>query len=259
MHKVQDLIGQIDSDTFVISDTHFGHHRVMIYEPVRLEYLADYDDDSRALCDQALEIIQTSCRDDLRDNKHLNDICYQLIPAHDAMLVEKWNSVVPDDALVVHLGDYAFKKSTSIVHQLNGRKILMIGNHDVLSPTQYISLGWDYVAPGVMVVDGTTSSQIKTGRGYTLNGIIVSVDDSRLMLSHYPVFNQYDNPKFINKYADLQTSLENLYSANACDLNFHGHIHSMTSKFKDAVNVSVERCTSLMPMQLGHVIRNRGK
>lgn len=46
----------------------------------------------------------------------------------------KWNKVVCKDDLVFHLGDVAFsyskQKLTKLISKLNGRKILIIGNHD---------------------------------------------------------------------------------------------------------------------------------
>jgi hypothetical protein len=32
-----DWVNQIDADTWIISDTHFHHDRIMVYEPSRLE------------------------------------------------------------------------------------------------------------------------------------------------------------------------------------------------------------------------------
>lgn len=49
-------------------------------------------------------------------------------------LIKNWNAkVTPDDDVYV-LGDFAYRRATSvrdIVRQLNGRKHLIIGNHDV--------------------------------------------------------------------------------------------------------------------------------
>ena len=48
-------------------------------------------------------------------------------------MIERWNSVVKDGDLVYHLGDFGFGSPdnlTEIVKRLNGRKILIMGNHD---------------------------------------------------------------------------------------------------------------------------------
>ena len=49
-------------------------------------------------------------------------------------LIENWNSVVPEDGIVYHLGDFAFGGSAlwnSVLERLNGKIHLIIGNHDV--------------------------------------------------------------------------------------------------------------------------------
>lgn len=48
-------------------------------------------------------------------------------------LIRRWNEFVPDDATVVVAGDVAFtsaKKAAEFLSRMNGKKILVIGNHD---------------------------------------------------------------------------------------------------------------------------------
>ncbi len=48
-------------------------------------------------------------------------------------MIAKWNSVVSDQDTVYHLGDFSFggrEKITGIINRLNGRIILIKGNHD---------------------------------------------------------------------------------------------------------------------------------
>jgi len=81
--------------TFITSDTHFGHANMMKFNPDTRQY---------------------------RDADHMN-----------AMLVQEWNAAVGVDDLVYHLGDFAFlqaSKATAIARMLNGRKVLIEGNHD---------------------------------------------------------------------------------------------------------------------------------
>ena len=82
---------------FVTSDHHFGHANVLKYQPDRALV---FDDD---------------------------------IAAHDEGLIARWNAVVPPEATVYHLGDFAFAghgRIEEIVSQLNGRIVLVRGNHD---------------------------------------------------------------------------------------------------------------------------------
>ena len=51
----------------------------------------------------------------------------------DKALIENWNSVVPEDGIMFHLGDFCFGGSTqwkTIHKKLNGKIYLILGNHD---------------------------------------------------------------------------------------------------------------------------------
>jgi len=79
---------------FVTSDTHFGHENIIKF------------------CNRPFK------------NAHFMDL----------ELIERWNSVVTPDDIVYHLGDFAYKisgnKIINIIEQLNGKIILIKGNHD---------------------------------------------------------------------------------------------------------------------------------
>lgn len=77
---------------------------------------------------------------------------FNSIEEHDEHIVKCWNSVVRDDDIVYHLGDFAFQLTVQAdkvrwyFSRLNGKKHLIIGNHDVdkkgnLHPT-IASLDW---------------------------------------------------------------------------------------------------------------------
>lgn len=57
---------------------------------------------------------------------------------HDSILITKWNSKVRKRDLVYVLGDVCMHKDLSILDQLQGRKILIRGNHDTFSTTEYL-------------------------------------------------------------------------------------------------------------------------
>ena len=83
--------------TYITSDLHFGHQNIMKFCPV-----------SRA--------------------RFRNDVAYM----NEAM-VQEWNEIVESEDLVYILGDVAFlpaAKATEYMRRLNGRKILVQGNHD---------------------------------------------------------------------------------------------------------------------------------
>ncbi len=104
------------------------------------------------------------------------DMCarpYRDIDAHDEDLIRRWNAVVGADDLVYHLGDFSLGLADvdavkTIFSRLNGRKILILGNHDFrkngdVHPTLAV-LDW-YQPPTPMLE--------------------TSDDDQRVVLCHY--------------------------------------------------------------------------
>lgn len=76
---------------FFVSDTHFGHERII---PLANRPFASVDE-------------------------------------MDAFMIERWNEKVQPGDTVYHLGDFAFSKDPEkYFEQLNGNKILIRGNHD---------------------------------------------------------------------------------------------------------------------------------
>ena len=57
----------------------------------------------------------------------------------DQTLIKNWNSVVPEDGIVVHCGDFMLphnediKEYNKYLNQLHGRVLLLRGNHDIAS------------------------------------------------------------------------------------------------------------------------------
>lgn len=83
--------------TYITSDLHFGHKNIMNFCPVTRE-------------------------------RFRKDVAYM----NEAM-VKEWNEIVEPEDTVYILGDVAFMSGSDagrIVNRLNGRKILIEGNHD---------------------------------------------------------------------------------------------------------------------------------
>lgn len=94
---------------FIISDTHFGHKNIIKY------------------CNRPFENVEEM----------------------DKQLIKNWNEVVSKDDTVIHLGDVFLcgkEKAKTTMSQLNGKKILIKGNHDHWSDEFYKSIGFDYVS-----------------------------------------------------------------------------------------------------------------
>lgn len=91
-------------DIYFTADTHFGHKRI-------------------------LEITERK---------------FDSIEEHDQKIIDNWNDRVTDRDLVIHLGDFAFKRPTYYRGRLNGELIVIEGNHDNLPRTKFNVLR-DYV------------------------------------------------------------------------------------------------------------------
>lgn len=65
-------------------------------------------------------------------------------------IMQRWNALVhPYNDTIFHLGDFSFQKpevATAMLAGLTGRnKILVLGNHDKLTRSHYMRMGWDDV------------------------------------------------------------------------------------------------------------------
>lgn len=96
--------------TFFISDMHFGHSRIMLYE-----------------------------------NRPFKDK-YEM----DETIIKNWNNKIKKEYFVFVLGDVSFygkDKTTEIINSLNGRKFLITGNHDRSKSNNYWkSVGFEEVS-----------------------------------------------------------------------------------------------------------------
>lgn len=98
---------------YAIGDTHFGHRKIVGFEPTFRPFAT--------------------------------------IEEHDAELVRRWNATVKPTDIVWHLGDVVFGRDAfKYLGQLNGRKRLIMGNHDTYPLHLYaehfdrIQGAWEY-------------------------------------------------------------------------------------------------------------------
>ena len=95
-------------NTFIIADTHFNHKNIIDY-----------------------------CNRPFTDVNDMNTI-----------LIRNWNSVVKNDDIVYHLGDFALGNLDVVKHfraKLNGKIYLIKGNHDGYNIKRYYEAGFDRV------------------------------------------------------------------------------------------------------------------
>lgn len=92
---------------------------------------------------------------------------YESVEEMNEKLIENWNNVVPEDGIVFHLGDFAFGGSLlwkSVCERLNGKKHLIIGNHDMKN-----------LRAGAEALFDSVNMQLQ-----------LSIDDRTVYLNHYP-------------------------------------------------------------------------
>lgn len=89
-------------ETWFISDTHFGHENILEYEK---------------------EARPFSCLEEMHE-----------------VMIERWNNVVKPGDILYHLGDFAFgRHNIAIAERLNGKKRLVMGNHDTYPSSLYLN------------------------------------------------------------------------------------------------------------------------
>jgi len=110
---------------WLIADTHFGHSNIIKYENRPFQNPAFLESGSTELM--------------------------------DSEIIRRWNNVVAKDDKVFHLGDvgiYSKEKLTDILSRLNGRKTLIIGNHDKgRSPQWWREAGFEEVSRYPIIIE----------------------------------------------------------------------------------------------------------
>jgi calcineurin-like phosphoesterase family protein len=90
-------------ETFFISDTHFGHKKILLLDPEQGKRWGNIEE-------------------------------------RDEEMVKLWNATVTPSDEVFHLGDLAFmarSRLRPLMGRLNGRKFLLMGNHDKYPASYY--------------------------------------------------------------------------------------------------------------------------
>lgn len=120
----------------------------------------------------------------------------------DEFMIERWNSVVKPHDVVHHLGDICFSQEhlTKILPRLNGRKYLVLGNHDRMSAAFY-------------------AKNFQKVRGW----FHYTEPDAAIICTHCPLHES----SFLGRYE------------GTC-VNVHGHIHARRIPSAKFINVSVE-------------------
>lgn len=115
--------GKLDSIVknriWITSDTHFCHKNILVYEAASRPF---------------------------KDRDEMNEA-----------LIQRWNDKVGPNDVVFHLGDFSFgsrNRIRDIASRLNGRKFLLLGNHDREHFYDWIALGFERVFKSPFLMDG---------------------------------------------------------------------------------------------------------
>lgn len=197
--------------TFYTSDWHFGHVSIMEYCPQRYEYLGLNEDATTADMDEAL--------------------------------VELWNGQVSDDDVVFVLGDICMGKMTEtlkIIERLNGRIILVPGNHDRMHPCR-----------------NTAARDAEWTEAYTEAGLTVlgigphywTIDGVDVVVSHFPA-GTHDHSEEGPRYMEYRPVTNGPV--------VHGHVHDMFQTDGMNFNVGIDAWNGRMvtPEEIGEYFRD---
>ena len=156
---------------FLVSDTHFGHAGVC-----------------RFLRDDGTKLRPWDSPEEM-----------------DEHMVKVWNETVKPTDKVYHLGDVVInRKALSILHRLNGDKVLINGNHDIFKLEDY-------------------TKHFRDIRGYhVMNGMI---------LSHIPLHPESLGRFGVNIHGHLHSNrvmMDNGYGGRVIDPRYHSVCVEMT-------------------------------
>lgn len=214
---MKDILEKINLDTYIVSDLHLGHKTILDFEPTRFGQM--------------------------KKDGFIN---------HEEWLIHRWNSVVSDDDTVLCLGDFAFNNIDGYSKMLKGNKILILGNHD--SRTFKNKTKEWHVIDGMFIHKKNFIYKVLND-DVMFSCIIKELGNSRILFSHYPVYN--DNDIYQHRDEKIKKRIETfneLFIKESCDLNIHGHLHSGTNSFFYSKSASIEN-TNFQPIQLRELLK----
>lgn len=143
------------------------------------------------------------------------------------------------------------------ISKLSGQKILICGNHDTLQKIFYLEAGWDIVVQNeILFIDNNEIKRIKSPSNLqSANGIICTINNKRIFFSHFNLFN-IEEPfeKAPYRYSEEIKYLLSVFKEYKCDINIHGHIHSLETRHPFSYNVSIER-NEFTPKSIKDIIK----
>jgi calcineurin-like phosphoesterase family protein len=219
---VHDILKLIDKNTWIASDHHHNHKQIGDFEPSRIIRAAELGYDN-----------------------------------YEDMLVAEHNKLVAPDDLVLFLGDFSFA-SPIAAKKYNGRKILVLGNHDTRGDHACYSAGFEFVARGTYVNFNDNVFHC-AHQDPNQSMIIMDIKNHRCALTHYPLGfdDPYNYQREDGNYSILNRINYSMQLASDFDVLkvIHGHLHSKiasSTKF-DYINVCLEH-TDFKPVRIGDLL-----
>lgn len=154
------------SEIYVISDTHFGHANILTFTDERGKIFRDFH--------------------------HVEEM--------NEKMVENWNRVVTPQDIIYHLGDVYFRDGHKVLPRLNGKKRLILGNHD----------------DGKDPILHQYFQKIMVWRMFPEHNVV---------MTHIPIYMDGDEHSAVREKVKY---------------NLHGHIHQNRSPTKNHINACVE-------------------
>jgi calcineurin-like phosphoesterase family protein len=177
------------SDIWFTSDSHFGHANIIAFKDAKGALM----------------------RPGFSDITHM-----------DETIIANWNAVVKPDDKVYHLGDVAMRQAPldAIMPRLNGRKRLILGNHDTL-PLDVYKRHFQKIMAWRQFTDG----------------------DVGLYCTHFPVH---------------MSAITGRSGSHVVRVNVHGHIHAQVIADPRYINICVEQ-TGYAPVSYDWLLRRARK
>ena len=199
--------------TWFTSDTHFGHKNIVTYQPNRA---ADFG------MRNAHDVVEMSER-----------------------IIVRWNEIVNPEDTVYIVGDFAMgivSETIEYARRLNGRKILIPGNHDRMHPIMHKS-------------DEKTAEweRIYADVGFENIGIgphEMVIDGIKVLVSHFPYSGDHTDEVRYGEYRPADNGMPLV----------HGHVHGLWKTNGRQFNVGVDAHGGqfVSPEQIGSYFRSIG-
>lgn len=170
-------------NTFFTSDCHFGHANILKYEAAA------------------------------RVDEH--GVTFQSVDVMHRYIVHRWNNVVASGDIVYCIGDLSFKRDAlrNMLQNLNGKKILICGNHDpYLKRLNSSDPAKQLLAQQQAMDDGFESVHLE---------IEIEIDGiGKVKMNHFPYAPDFENDEDRLRHLNLRPI------PTGEDILIHGHVHS---------------------------------